>query len=106
MENLLAQLIGGLFGGAAGGKVLPGSNMGGFVNMLVGAVGGVGCNQLLGFLLGAGTMVGDATNTAAQSGLDIATLAQHLGGGGVAGAVVQLVAGFLKNSLLNKPTAD
>jgi hypothetical protein len=70
-----------------GGKVAKGSDTGGIGNLIAGAVGGVGGVQLLGGLMGSGP--------AAAGGLDIASLATNLVGGGVAGMVVQVVVGMV-----------
>ncbi len=87
MEQLLAQLVGGAVGGMGGGKVAKGGDMGGLGNLIAGAVGGVGGGQLLGGMMGAGE--------AAAGGLDIASMATNLVGGGVAGLVVQVVVGMV-----------
>lgn len=88
MEQLIAQLVGGALGGAGGGKAVSGSSMGGLGNMIAGAVGGVGGGSLLGGLMNSGA-------EAAASGLDIASIASNLVGGGVAGMVVQVVVGMV-----------
>jgi hypothetical protein len=93
METILAQLIGGLAGGAASGKLVKDADLGQIGNLIAGGIGGVGGGQLLGALLGGAT--GDAA-----AGLDIAALAGQLVGGGVAGAIVQVVVGMIKNKLL------
>lgn len=88
MEQLLAQLVGGAIGGVGGGKAVSGGSMGGIGNLIAGAVGGVGGGQLLGGLMNSGA-------EAAAGGLDIASIASNLVGGGVAGMVVQIVAGIV-----------
>jgi hypothetical protein len=93
METILAQLIGGLAGGAASGKLVKDADLGQIGNLIAGGIGGVGGGQLLGALLGGAT--GDAA-----AGLDIAALAGQLVGGGVAGAIVQVVVGMIKNKHL------
>ena len=87
MEQLLAQFVGGAVGGIGGGKAVKGGDMGNIGNLIAGAVGGVGGGQLLGGLMGSGS--------AAAGGFDIASLATNLVGGGVAGMVVQVVAGMV-----------
>jgi len=77
-ERLLAQLICDAAGGIGGGKAVKGAEMGNIGNLIAGAVGG---RQLLGGLLGSGA--------AAAGGLDIASMASNLVGGGVAGLVVR-----------------
>ena len=78
-EQLLAQPIGDAAGGIGGGKAVKGADIG---NRIAGAIGG---GQLLGGLLGSGA--------AAVGGLDIASMASNLVGGGVAGLVFQVVLG-------------
>ena len=56
--------------------------------VMVVPVGGVGGGQLLGGLMNSGA-------EAAAGGLDIASIASNLVGGGVAGMVVQIVAGIV-----------
>ncbi|MGI9390223.1 MAG: hypothetical protein ACR2O1_09225 [Boseongicola sp.] len=92
MEQLLAQLVGGAVGGMGGGKAVKGGDMGGIGNLIAGAVGGVGGGQLLGGLMGSGA-------EAAGGGLDIASLATNLVGGGVAGMVVQVVVGMVMKKM-------
>ena len=70
MEQIIAQIVGGLIGGGAGGKMVPGANMGNLGNLLAGGVGGLAGGQVLGALMGAG---GGAA--AAAGGVDIAALA-------------------------------
>lgn len=95
MEAIIAQLIGGAVGGTAGGKVVKDSDLGNIGNLIAGAVGGVGGGQLLGALLG-----GAGAATAGAGGFDLAAMAGQLVGGGVAGAIVQVVVGLIKNKLL------
>lgn len=90
MEQILAQLIGGGLGGLGGGKAVKGADMGNLGNLIAGTLGGLGGGQILGGLMGAGT---DAA--AAAGGVDIASLASNLVGGGVAGLVVQVVVGMV-----------
>lgn len=94
MEQILAQLIGGGLGGLGGGKAVKGADMGNVGNLIAGALGGLGGGQLLGGLMNAG---GDAA--AAAGGMDIASMASNLVGGGVAGLVVQIVVGLVLKKL-------
>ena len=87
-EQLLAQLIGDTAGGIGGGKAVKGADMGNIGNLIAGAVGG---GQLLGGLLGSGA--------AAVGGLDFASMASNLVGGGVAGLVVQVVLGTVMKKM-------
>lgn len=90
MEQILAQLIGGGLGGLGGGKAVKGADMGNLGNLIAGALGGLGGGQILGGMMGAG-----ADAAAAAGGVDIASLASNLVGGGVAGLVVQVVVGMV-----------
>ncbi|WP_299907094.1 hypothetical protein [uncultured Paracoccus sp.] len=91
MEQILGQLIGGIAGGAGGGKIVKGSDMGGFGNMIAGALGGLGGGQILGGLLNSGA----ADAAAATGGMDIGALASNLVGGGVTGMILQIVVGIV-----------
>ena len=88
MEQLISQLVGGAIGGVGGGKAVKGADMGNIGNLLAGAVGGIGGRQLLGGLMNSGA-------EAAAGGVDIASMAANLVGGGVAGLVVQVVVGTI-----------
>lgn len=90
MEQIIAQLVGGALGGIGGSKAVKDADMGGIGNLIAGAVGGVGGGQLL-----SGLMSGGADAAAAAGGLDIASLASNLVGGGVGGLVVQVVVGMI-----------
>lgn len=92
MEQIIAQLVGGAVGGLGGGKAVKDGNMGNIGNLLAGAVGGVGVGgQALGAFVGPGAE--------AAGGLDIASLATNLVGGGVAGLVVQVAVGLVVKRL-------
>lgn len=95
MEQLIAQVVGGALGGIGGGKAVQGSSMGGLGNILAGGIGGLGGGQILGGLMGGGA----ADAAAAAGGLDIASLASNLVGGGVGGLVVQVVVGMVLKKL-------
>ncbi|WP_417247666.1 hypothetical protein [Celeribacter sp.] len=93
MEALIAQLVGGALGGAGGSKAVPSASMGKIGDLVAGGIGGLAGGQLLGGLLGGGGAA------AAAGGVDIASLASNLVGGGVAGLVVQVVAGMVVKKL-------
>ena len=78
----------------AGGKVVKEPDLGNIGNLIAGALGGVGGGTILGLLLGAGG--------AAADGVDLSALAGQLVGGGVAGAVVQIIAGLIINKVLKR----
>lgn len=91
---ILAQLIGGATGGAVGGKTLKDSDLGNIGNLIVGAIGGLGGGQIL------NALVTDGAGVAAAGGMDIGALAGQLVGGGVAGAIVQIIVGLIKNKFV------
>ncbi len=91
METILAQLIGGLLGGAAGPKIVKDADIGSIGNLLAGGLGGLGGGTILKALLGLGT-----------GGLDFGALAGQFVGGGLAGAIVQVIVGLLINKVLRK----
>ncbi|MCF6343698.1 MAG: hypothetical protein L3J15_03330 [Devosiaceae bacterium] len=102
---LIMQLVGGGLGGGAVGKLVKGSNMGGGLNMITGAVGGLGGTAIAGMipglqgLIGKGAaMAGDAST--AVSGLDIGALAGQGVTGLVGGGLLTLVVGFVKNKFM------
>ncbi len=66
--------------------------MGAVGNLIAGALGGAGGGTLHNSILGAGT-------AAATGGLDTAVLAGNVVGGGVAGAIVQIVVGLIPKKL-------
>ncbi len=91
METILAQLIGGLLGGAAGPKINKEADLGTIGNLVVGGLGGIGGGSILNALIGAGS-----------GGLDLGALAGQLVGGGVTGAIVQVVAGLIINKVIKE----
>jgi len=92
VEQLISQLIGGAIGGLGGGKAVKGASMGNAGNLLAGAVGGIGGGQLLGGLMNTGA-------EAAAGGMDIASIASNLVGGGVGGLIVQVVVGTIMKKM-------
>jgi hypothetical protein len=89
MEQLLPlimQLIGGAAGGNAIGSALKNINLGPLGNTIAGAVGGGVLGQVLQAFLPALQGAG---------GMDIASIAGNLVGGGVTGAIVTAVVGLI-----------
>ncbi len=87
---ILIQLLGGLGGGSAIASMLKKFSLGPLGNTLAGLVGGLAGGQLTGLL------------NIASGSTDIVALLGNLVGGGVGGAVVTLLAGFVKNMLSKK----
>lgn len=91
--ELIIQIIAGLLGGNAAGAGLKNLSLGTTGNSVAGAVGG----GLGGLLMG---MLGGDAGAAAASGLDPSAIIQSLAGGGVGGALLTLILGFLKKALV------
>ena len=87
---LILQILGGAAGGNVLGSVVKDSNLGTAGNTVAGGIGGL-LMSVLGPMLGMGT--------AAAGGVDIGTILANLVGGGVAGGIVQLVVGLIKNRM-------
>lgn len=90
LSALITQLIGGAIGGLGGGKLIKDSDLGPIVNLVVGAIGG----------LGGGALTGQVMGAAPAAGADIGALVAQLVGGGVGGAILQIVIGLIKNKML------
>ena len=90
--NLIIQLIAGAIGGNAAGASMKNLDLGALGNTLAGALGGAGGGTLLTALL-------PMLQGAAGGNLDIAALAGQAVGGGVAGAIVTIIVGYIKNSM-------
>lgn len=91
---LITQLIGGAIGGLGGGKFIKDSDLGPIVNLIVGAIGGLGGGTLLGQVM--------TSAAAAPGSMDITAIITQLVGGGVGGAILQIVIGLIKNKILAK----
>ncbi|MBX9458352.1 MAG: hypothetical protein KL863_21245 [Rhizobium sp.] len=90
LTAIITQLVGGAIGGLGGGKVIKDSDLGPIVNLIVGAIGGLGGGALTGQMMGA----------APAGGADIGALVAQLVGGGVGGAILQVVVGLIKNKMM------
>jgi uncharacterized membrane protein YeaQ/YmgE (transglycosylase-associated protein family) len=92
--DLIIQIIAGLIGGNAAGAGLKNLSLGTAGNSVAGAVGG-GLGGLILSMLG-----GDGAAAAgAAADLDLTAIIQSVAGGGVGGAVLTAILGFLKKSL-------
>ena len=89
--NIIIQLIAGAIGGNAAGSGLKDYNLGTTGNTIAGALGGIGGGQILTALLP--MLAGTAGN------VDIGAIAGQAAGGGVAGAIVTIVVGLIKNTM-------
>ena len=89
--NLIIQLIAGAVGGNAAGAALKDYDLGKIGNTIAGAIGGAGGGQILTALL-------PFLNGTAGS-VDIGAVLGQAVGGGVAGAIVTVVVGLIKNAM-------
>jgi uncharacterized membrane protein YeaQ/YmgE (transglycosylase-associated protein family) len=95
LTAIIAQIIGGIVGGTASGKVIKDSDLGSIGNLITGAIGGLGGGTLLTSILG------QAATAAATSGsLDIGHIITQLVGGGVGGVILQVIVGLIKNKMM------
>jgi hypothetical protein len=86
--NLIIQIIAGVVGGHAVGATLKNYALGAIGNTIAGAIGGVLGGQLL--------QVYVPTLANAASNMDIGALIAQIIGGGVGGAILTVLAGFMK----------
>jgi hypothetical protein len=89
--NLIIQLIAGVIGGNAAGAGMKNVSLGPLGNTLAGAIGGLGGGQLLQVLIPA--LAGSAGS------MDIGAIVGQLAGGGVAGAILTAIVGYIKNAM-------
>jgi uncharacterized membrane protein YeaQ/YmgE (transglycosylase-associated protein family) len=95
MTSLLISLVSGAVGGNAAGKVLKNFDMGTLWNSVAGIVGGGLGGQIMAQL---GIDPAAATAAASASG-DLGSIVSQIGGGGIGGAVLLVVAGYLKKMM-------
>lgn len=100
--NLIITIISGIAGGNIAGAAAPDKSLGAAGNTIAGLIGGGAGNYILQAL---GAFAQNATTTAAttgaaaaSSGLDIGSILGHIGGGGIGGAILMLIAGAIKNA--------
>ncbi|PWB33972.1 hypothetical protein DCO48_08310 [Pseudomonas sp. SDI] len=89
--TLIVQIISGVVGGNAAG--LSKQGMGPLLNSIFGGVGGVILGQVL------AALTGEPGAVAAGGGLDLPALISSVAGGGVGGALLTFVAGFIKSKM-------
>lgn len=94
--SLIIQLVAGVIGGNAAGRVTKSPGLGGAGNSIVGAIGGVVLGQIIERFTG-GAIPADAAAQAASS-LDIGSIISSLVGGGAGGAILAGIIGALKKS--------
>lgn len=93
--ELIIQIIAGLVGGNAAGAGLKNLSLGTAGNSVAGAVGGGLGGLILGMLGGDGAAAADAA-----ASLDIGAIIQSVAGGGIGGAVLTAILGFVKKALV------
>ena len=91
MTSLIISLVSGAVGGNAAGKVLKNFDMGTLWNSVAGIVGGGLGGQIM-------TQLGIDPG-AATGGGDLGSIVSQMGGGGVGGAVLLVVAGYVKRMM-------
>ncbi len=91
MTSLIISLVSGAVGGNAAGKVLKNFDMGTLWNSVAGIVGGGLGGQIM-------TQLGIDPG-AATGGGDLGSIVSQIGGGGVGGAVLLVVAGYVKRMM-------
>ena len=89
---LAIQVIAGLIGGNVAGTAMKESSLGTVGNSVAGAIGGVGLGQVLQLILASDGA--DAANAAA--GMNVGGLVTDVLGGGVGGAILSAIVGFIK----------
>jgi uncharacterized membrane protein YeaQ/YmgE (transglycosylase-associated protein family) len=93
MEQILINLVAGAVGGIAAGAAVKQYDMGVVGNTIAGLVGGGILGQIL-------TLIWPSLSAAMAGGsFDIGAVLSHLIAGGVGGAILQVVAGAVKNSM-------
>jgi uncharacterized membrane protein YeaQ/YmgE (transglycosylase-associated protein family) len=93
--SLIISLVSGAVGGNAAGKVLKNFDMGTLWNSVAGIVGGGLGGQIMGQL---GIDPGAAAAAASGSG-DMGSIVSQIGGGGVGGALLLVVASYVRKML-------
>jgi hypothetical protein len=88
---LMVQLFAGAIGGNAAGAALKDYDLGMLGNTITGAIGGGVVGQALQTLL--------PVLTGGAGGLDLGALLGQIAGGGAGGAILTVVAGFVKSAM-------
>ena len=94
MEQLIINAISGAVGGGASGATLKQFDMGTIGNVIAGLIGGGVLGQIF-------SAIWPQLSAALQSGnFDIGSIATQVVSGGVGGIVLQIIAGYVKNSVM------
>ncbi len=95
LVSLIISLISGAAGGNIAGGLMKDKGLGVLGNSIAGLVGGGLGGTALQYL-------GLVTTAVAENKLDVGSIIANIGTSGVGGAVVLLIASFVKNALLKK----
>lgn len=93
---LILQLVGGVAGGSAFGRLAGPLTLGARGNTLAGAVGGIGGGHILPMLL-------PALAAASGDGLEVEAIVSQLVSAGAGGALLAALLGIMKDMLTGKP---
>lgn len=96
--NLIIQIVAGALGGNGAGAASKDLSLGPLGNSIVGAIGGLGGGQILSALVPA--LAGAAGAT------DIGALVGQAVGGGIAGAILTAIIGFIKSKMAGGHPGD
>jgi uncharacterized membrane protein YeaQ/YmgE (transglycosylase-associated protein family) len=97
MIALIIQLLSGAVGGNIAGALFKNINLGTIGNSIAGILGGALGGQLLHMVLGGGAA--NAATTATSSGFDLTSILSNVGGGGIGGAVLMAIVGFVRSQM-------
>jgi uncharacterized membrane protein YeaQ/YmgE (transglycosylase-associated protein family) len=89
--NIIIQIVAGAIGGNGAGAALKELNLGTLGNTIAGAIGGVAGGQLLTALI--------PVLTGAAGTTDFGALVGQAVGGGISGAILTAIAGFIKSKM-------
>lgn len=98
--SYIVQAVAGLIGGNAAGAAAKNVSLGPVGNSITGALGGLGGGQILAAL--APSLSGAADAAAGSGGFDIGALVAQVAGGGVGGAVLTAIVGWVKKTFMSK----
>jgi hypothetical protein len=98
LVNLIIQIVAGALGGNGAGAAMKQMSLGPIGNTIAGAIGGLGGGQLLTALIPA--------LTGAAGGADVEAMVSQAVGGGIAGAILTVIVGFIKNKMAGGRTGS
>jgi len=96
LASLAVQLVSGAVGGNAAGAALKKLSLGTVGNSIVGIIGGGLGGQLLA-MIGVG-----GADAGAAGGMDMNAIVSSVAGGGVGGAVLMAIVGFIRQKMGGK----